>query len=167
LSGSIARSKTADERRVVADGQPIVPRVCCQRRANAFLSYRVIRGERKAFDVTDRVPLFRGSASSYSAERLVPMTPSGETRPGRGADACAGVGHQRARARSFSPGEMNAAVIAAIPKPLDTTNRRTIMPFVTTTTAATFVVLGAARDSAVRMNDERAGARHALTLRGR
>src|SRR5262245_53411179 len=59
---------------------------------------------------------------------------------------------------------MDTAVVAAVRVPLATTLRRAVVLFVATATAAAFVVLGAARDRAVSVKDERAGTGHITDL---
>jgi hypothetical protein len=58
---------------------------------------------------------------------------------------------------------MHAAVVAAVREAVDATLRRAVVPFVATSKTELLVVLGAARDRAVRVNDQGAGTGHALT----
>jgi hypothetical protein len=49
--------------------------------------------------------------------------------------------------------KVNAAVVAAIERPLPTPDRRTIVPQFAAAAAVAFVVKGAARDRAVSLHD--------------
>jgi len=58
-----------------------------------------------------------------------------------------------------NPSALNAAVVAALREPLDAPHGSAVMTFVTATATVAFVVLGAARDCAASVNDQRARAR--------
>ena len=59
--------------------------------------------------------------------------------------------------------EVHTAVDATLAAPADATHGAAVVPFVAASTAVAFVVLGAARDRAVSVNDQRAGTRrHAV-----
>jgi hypothetical protein len=62
---------------------------------------------------------------------------------------------------------MHAAVVTTFERPHPTSHRVAVMPFVATATPGLLVVLGAARDGAVSVNDERARTGHGAELTAR